>query len=80
MEMTEELLLDELYRNLSRRDSTLWSSLASVELSSDEISATGSHQSFAPAEDDLLSEAWPLPPEDTAKEFALYLEEIGVRV
>ncbi len=46
MEMTEELLLDELF----------------------------------PAEDDLLSEAWPLPPEDTAKEFALYLEEIGVRL
>ena len=80
MEITEELLLDELYRNLSQRDSTLWSSLASVDLTSDEIPATGSRQSFAPAEDDLLSEAWPLPAAETAKEFALYLEEIGVRI
>ena len=46
MEMTEELLLEDLF----------------------------------PEEDGLLSEAWPLPPADTAKEFALYLEEIGVRV
>ena len=34
-------------RNLSRRDCPLGSSLASVDLSSDEISATGSPQSFA---------------------------------
>ena len=46
LEITEELLLDELF----------------------------------PAEDDLLNEAWPLPAAETAKEFALYLEEIGVRI
>lgn len=33
-----------------------------------------------PSEDDLLKEAWPLPIEETAREFALYLEDIGVRV
>ncbi len=36
------------FRNLSRRDSALWSSLASVDLTSDGISATGSRQRFAP--------------------------------
>ncbi len=46
MEITEEILLDELF----------------------------------PAEDDLLKETWPLPIEDTAKEFELYLEDIGVRI
>ncbi len=46
MEMTEELLLNELF----------------------------------PSEDDLLKEAWPLPIEETAREFELYLEDIGVRV
>ncbi len=46
MEMTEELLLDELF----------------------------------PAEDDLLKETWPIPQEDFAKEFELYLEDIGVRI
>ena len=80
MEITEELLLDELYRNLSRRDSTPWSSLASVDLTSDEIPAIGSRQSFAPAEDDLFKETWPLPPEETAKEYELYLADIGVRI
>ena len=45
MEMTEELLLDELF----------------------------------PAEDDLLKETWPNPQEDYAKEYELYLEDIGVR-
>ena len=33
-----------------------------------------------PTGDDLLKESWPLPVEDTVKEFELYLEEIGVRV
>ncbi len=33
-----------------------------------------------PSDDDLLKEAWPLPIEDTAKEFELYLEDIGVRI
>ena len=46
MEITEEILLEELF----------------------------------PSEDDLQKEAWPLPAEDTAKEFELYLEEIGVRI
>ena len=46
MEITEELLLDDLF----------------------------------PSEEDLLKEAWPLPAEDTAKEFELYLEDIGVRI
>ncbi len=46
MEITEELLMDNLF----------------------------------PAEDDLLKEAWPLPVEDTVKEFELYLAEIGVRI
>ena len=39
--------LTSFVRNLSRRDCPLGSSLASVDLSSDEISATGSPQSFA---------------------------------
>ena len=34
-------------RSLNRRDSTLWRSLVSADLSSDETSATGSRQSFA---------------------------------
>ena len=46
MEITEELLLDELF----------------------------------PAEDDLFKEAWPLPPEETAKEYELDLADIGVRI
>lgn len=46
LEITEELLMDDLF----------------------------------PSEEDLLKEAWPLPAEDTAKEFELYLEEIGVRI
>ena len=33
-----------------------------------------------PAEDDLIRESWPLPAEDTAKEFELYLEDIGIRI
>ena len=33
-----------------------------------------------PAEDDLLKESWPLPDEDTVKEFEQYLEDIGVRI
>ena len=36
-------------RNLNRRDSTLWSSLVSVDLTSDDISATGGRQRFAHA-------------------------------
>ena len=32
------------------------------------------------AEADLLMEAWPLPPEDTAREFEEYLMEIGLRL
>lgn len=32
-----------------------------------------------PAEDDLLKESWPLPAEDTAKEFEEYLMDIGIR-
>ena len=36
------------FRNLNRRDSTLWSSLVSVDLRTDEISATGGHRFFAP--------------------------------
>jgi len=31
-------------------------------------------------EADLLMEAWPLPPEDTAREFEEYLMEIGLRL
>ena len=46
MEITEEILLDELF----------------------------------PSADDLLKEAWPLPPEETAKEYELYLADIGVRI
>ena len=46
MEITEELLLDELF----------------------------------PAEDDLIKETWLLPPEKTAKEYELYLADIGVRI
>ena len=30
--------------------------------------------------DDLLNEAWPLPIEDTVKEFEEYLLDIGVRI
>ena len=33
-----------------------------------------------PAEDDLIKETWPLPPEETAKEYELYLADIGVRI
>ncbi len=33
-----------------------------------------------PTEEDLLKESWPLPAENTVKEFELYLEEIGVRI
>ena len=50
---TENLKLDpstalpSYVRNLNRRDCSLGSSLVSVDLSSDEISATGSPQSFA---------------------------------
>ena len=29
--------------------------------------------------DDLLKEAWPIPPEEFAKEYEEYLMEIGVR-
>ena len=36
------------FRKLSRRDSTLWSSLTSLDLRADEISATGSRRLFAP--------------------------------
>ena len=46
MEITEKLLLDELF----------------------------------PAEDDLIKESWPLPVEDTVREFENYLSDIGVRV
>ena len=46
MEITEEILLDELF----------------------------------PSEDDLLKETWPLPPEENAKEYGLYLADIGVRI
>jgi hypothetical protein len=46
MEITEELLLDELF----------------------------------PAEDDLIKETWPLPPEEIAREYELYLADIGVRI
>ena len=46
VELTEELLLDELF----------------------------------PAEDDLIKETCPLPPEETAKEYELYLADIGVRI
>ena len=37
-----------LIRNLNLRDSTLWSSLVSVDLASDEISATGGRQRLGP--------------------------------
>lgn len=30
-------------------------------------------------EDEILKEAWPVPPEDISREFEDYLEEIGVR-
>ena len=33
-----------------------------------------------PKPDDLLKESWPLPAEETVKEFELYLEDIGVRI
>ena len=46
MEITEEILLDELF----------------------------------PEEDDLLKESWPLPVEQTVKEFEEYLLDIGVRI
>ena len=46
MEITEEILLDELF----------------------------------PVEDDLLKESWPLPVEQTVKEFEEYLLDIGVRI
>ena len=45
--MDEKWGLSGSIRNLNRRDSTLWSSLVSVDLTSDETSATGSRQSFA---------------------------------
>ena len=32
------------------------------------------------AEDDLLKEAWPIPPDDYVKEFEQYLMDIGVRL
>jgi len=32
------------------------------------------------AEENLLKEAWPLSPEETAHEFENYLLEIGVRI
>ena len=32
-----------------------------------------------PAEDDVLREAWPIPPEDYIREFEEYLDEIGLR-
>jgi len=43
----ERFLLFLPFRILNRRDSTLWSSLVSDDLTSDEISATGGHQRFA---------------------------------
>ena len=33
-----------------------------------------------PAEDELIKETWPLPAEDTAKEFEEYLLDIGIRI
>lgn len=33
-----------------------------------------------PEEDDLLKESWPLPVEQTVKEFEEYLLDIGVRI
>lgn len=32
-----------------------------------------------PAETEVIKEAWPIPPEDTAREFEEYLMEIGLR-
>ena len=37
-----------LFRNLNRRDSTLWSSLVSVEKAADEISSTGGPRRLSP--------------------------------
>ena len=34
---------------------------------------------YYPAEPDLLKEAWPLPPENTVKEFEEFLMDIGLR-
>ena len=34
---------------------------------------------YYPAETDLLKEAWPLPPENTVKEFEEFLMDIGIR-
>lgn len=36
-------------------------------------------EEYYAAEADLLKEAWPLPPQDTVKEFEEYLMEIGLR-
>ena len=80
MEITEETLMNEFYRNLSRRDSTLWSSLASVDLTSDGDFRHWRPSEVRPSEEDLLKESWPLPVEDTVKEFEQYLEDIGVRI
>lgn len=33
-----------------------------------------------PEEDAILEEAWPIPPEDYAREFEQYLLDIGVRI
>ena len=34
---------------------------------------------YYPAEADQLKEAWPLPPENTVKEFEEFLMDIGLR-
>jgi hypothetical protein len=59
LEITEETLMNEFYRNLSRRDSTLWSSLASVDLTSDGDFRHWRPSEVRPSEEDLLKESWP---------------------
>ena len=44
------------------------------------IEASALTASVAVTEDDLLKETWPIPQEDYAKEYELYLEDIGVRI
>ena len=47
-----------------------------METVEEELIADNEH----PATDDLLKEAWPIPPEDYAREFEQYLLDIGVRI
>ena len=37
-------------------------------------------EDLTPADEDILKETWPIPPEDYTREFEQYLLDIGVRI